>query len=219
MDLNNLFSKKLGPFPMWLVILLGVAGAWGGYRYFKMNKGGNGTGTDEGGIFAPASGEGHFNSTAIGGDGTSASMSVSGPLLSSGGVGYATPGYPGYVPGGDVYVNIPGSPVQQTTQSTSLQTYTVKPGDTLLKITQKFFGERAGNLWRRLYMQNYGQIGDNPNPGNGVGNLKVGDVISIPVITEADVNAAIKQGAEDWTDDKHNRGGSRKRRKRGHHDD
>lgn len=211
MNLDNLFKAKLGPVPVWLLLLLGSAGAYGGYRYYQKSRGANGSASaGPESVYAPASGEGTFTSTANGGDGTSASMSVSGPLLSSGGVGYATPGYPGYQPGGDVYVNIPGSPVQQTTQSTSLQTYTIKPGDTLVKITQKLFGERAGNLWQRLYRQNFAMIGDNPN------KLHVGDVISIPVITESDINAAIKQGAEDWTDDDGNKNHHKKRRGRSH---
>ncbi len=63
----------------------------------------------------------------------------------------------------------PGSAASATGAS---QSYTVKDGDTLLKIAEKFYGD--GTLWRRIYDANKDSIGENPDA------LKVGSKLSIP---------------------------------------
>ena len=48
----------------------------------------------------------------------------------------------------------------------------VKPGDTLSKISQQYYGKTS--YWDIIYMDNYGAIGDDPN------DLKVGQELFIP---------------------------------------
>lgn len=209
MNLDNIFKAKWGPVPVWIVLVLGVAGAWTGYRYYKSKQGGNGNqSTDPTNPFAPASGQGTFNSTVNGGDGTSASLNTNGPLLSSGGVGYGYPGYPGAAPGGDIYVNIPGSPTQTTTQTVAQQTYTVKQGDTLQKIARRIWG--ASSLWRQIYQGNITAIGNNPN------KISVGDVLTIPTLTQDAISAGVSQDASSEpqhksNNDQHQHSGGRRR--------
>ena len=56
--------------------------------------------------------------------------------------------------------------------TTSNQTYTVQPGDTLSVIAGKFYGD--GNLWNLIYEANRNAIGPNPN------QIQVGMVLVIP---------------------------------------
>ena len=52
------------------------------------------------------------------------------------------------------------------------ESYTIVEGDTLLSISQRFYGDET--LWRRIYDANRQTIGDNPD------NLRVGTVLRIP---------------------------------------
>ena len=52
------------------------------------------------------------------------------------------------------------------------QSYTIDSGDTLLSISEKFYGDAT--LWRKIYDANRAAIGDDPD------KLKVGTQIRIP---------------------------------------
>lgn len=55
--------------------------------------------------------------------------------------------------------NIPST--SQNSTRTSAQSYTVRSGDSLWAIAARFYG--SGTLWQRVYQENKGVIGNNPN--------------------------------------------------------
>lgn len=182
MNLDNLFKAKLGPVPVWIIGVGGVGVAWLGYKYYKGKQGANGANPGgDGSIGSDPEGKFTGTNSITGGDGTTATMTSSGPLLTGAFVGQPG-GYQYASEPGNVYVNIPGSPAQTTSQSTALPTYTVKTGDTLSKIARNYFG--SSNLWRSLWQTNTDVIGNDPN------RLTPGMVISIPSLTQADIAAA-----------------------------
>ncbi|GAB4191884.1 MAG: hypothetical protein Kow00105_05960 [Phycisphaeraceae bacterium] len=54
----------------------------------------------------------------------------------------------------------------------SVQTYTIRPGDSLSTVAQKFYGDPT--LWRVIYNFNRDKIGDNPNA------IQAGMVLKVP---------------------------------------
>ena len=64
------------------------------------------------------------------------------------------------------------SPSPSPSPEAAGETYTIVEGDTLLSISQRFYGDET--LWRRIYDANRSVIGDRPD------NLRVGTVLRIP---------------------------------------
>lgn len=54
------------------------------------------------------------------------------------------------------------------------QTYTVKAGDTLSAIAEKFYGKDSESTYQDIYESNKDLIGDNPD------QIKIGIVLKIP---------------------------------------
>lgn len=206
LNLNTIMSKKVGPVP---VPLIGIAVVAGGWYLYKRSKGKNATGpADSGAITSPDSGTFTGTNTINGADGSSATQTSSGPLLTGGFVGNPL-GYPGgQIPGGDVYVNLPGQPPPQTTTvATSAQTYTVATGDTLSKIAGKLFGDPG--FWHQLYAANASVIGPNPNVVNA------GQVLTVPTIPPGSIPTPEPTTRDD---EKHGawKNGKRQHQKSGH---
>lgn len=178
MDIKGFATKKIGPVPVW-VIGIGVVGV-GGYLWYRKRTTGSvmgGAGAAGNGTSLSSPDQGTFTGdySVTGGDGSTATMTSQGPLLTGAWVGNPV-GYPNAsIPGGDTYINIPGSPAQTTTSSTQAQTYTVQSGDTLRKIAFKLFGNPDN--WRDIFRANASLIGSDPN------SIQAGQVLTIPTLT------------------------------------
>lgn len=185
MNLDDMFKKKLGPVPVWIIAVAVVAVGWFLYKQYRA-KGANGeqNAGETGNPWSPASGSLEGTNTAIGGDGTSATQTSNGPLLSGAFVGVPGGQSPvNYDPnGGNIYLNFPGSPAQTTSQSSSAQTYTVKAGDTLSRIARRIWGDSS--LWRQIYQTNLNIVGNDPN------NIEVGQVLTVPPLSQGDIHSA-----------------------------
>ena len=122
MNLEGALTKKLGPLPVWVYLLVAVVGGviWWKRRQAATGEADgspDGDGSDVSGpISSPDSGTFQGDNTlTVNGD--SATMSSAGALLTGGFVGQPG-GYQFAQPAGDVYVNVP-TPKQVTNVITS----------------------------------------------------------------------------------------------------
>jgi len=68
----------------------------------------------------------------------------------------------------------PGAATGAGALATDPGRHTIKQGDTLASIAERYYGTKAESAWRRIFEANRGSIGDDP------ARLKVGTVIVIP---------------------------------------